>query len=221
MRGGLRKEGGRGNANIKTYPINAALLNISSAPLFAEWPPSIRPLNEMKSVGKCFIYRIAPVAIMSRCVYVWRRAQYVLIYHEAAAVRGPATFLLRPPPPQIARNLSVFMTVSVVEIRVVCYHFSFAAADARNEIKSRRRNVSKQEWIMFNRVRDMCCGHRVVPVTQDSVRVFQRRMTWHVEFKRTFYIQRYNLMVKLRRRRPSCNHNSAEKRQIEIYVRGT
>lgn len=101
--------GGRGNANIKTYPINAALLNISSAPLFAEWPPSVRPLNEMKSVGKCFIYRIAPVAIMSRCVYVWRRAQYVLIYHEAAAVRGPATFLLRPPPPHKLREIYLYL----------------------------------------------------------------------------------------------------------------
>lgn len=55
--------GGGGSANIKTYPINAALLNISSAPLFAEWPPSVA-LNEMKSVGKCFIYRFASVAIM-------------------------------------------------------------------------------------------------------------------------------------------------------------
>lgn len=143
---------------------------------------------------------------------MWRRAQYVLIYHEAAAVRGPATFLLRPPPPpQIARNLSVFMTVSVVEIRVVCYHFSFAAADARNEIKSRRQNVSKQEWIMFNRVCDVFCGRRVVTVTQDPVRVFQRRATCDVQFKRTSYIQQYNRMVKLRRRLSSYNHNSAEK----------
>lgn len=209
MREGLWKEGGR--ANIKTYPINAALLNISSAPLFAEWPPSVRPLNEMKSVGKCFIYRIASVAIMSRCVCV---TPGPICFDISRVGGGPGTgdiFTTTAPPPQIARNLSVFMTVSVVEIRVVCYHFSFAAAaDARNEIKSRRQNVSKQEWIMFNRVCDVCCGRRVVPVTQDSVLVFQRRMPCDVQCKRTFYTQQYNLVVKLRRRLSSYNHNSAE-----------
>lgn len=102
-------EGEGGSANIKTYPINAALLNISSAPLFAEWPPSVRPLNEMKSVGKCFIYRFASVAIMSRCVCV---TPGPICFDISRVGGGPGTgdiFTTTAPPPHTHKLREIYL----------------------------------------------------------------------------------------------------------------
>lgn len=102
-----------GSANIKTYPINAALLNISSAPLFVEWPPSVRPLNEMKSVGKCFIYRFASVAIMSSCVCV---TPGPICFDISRGGGGPGTgdifTTTAPPPTNCAKFICIYDGVS-------------------------------------------------------------------------------------------------------------